>query len=502
VAAGTRVVRQRIARSRLRDEIAKRLAIGTEIVIRSAVALAGLVLAACGGLARGPQGTTAPPAAEGTEDASDALPGSDRAASRPSVVIRGVTVVDVVAGRLLPDRTVTVAGDRIASVTRSTSSPLPPGARVVDGAGGFLIPGLWDMHGHALWSEEAMRTFLPLYVAHGVTGVRDMGGRLPVLASYRAAVDGDDPPWPRVIAAGEVLDGPEPVQADISIPVPDAASAAEAVRHLARSGADFVKVYTLLSREAWLATIAEADRLGLVVAGHVPGDVSPEEAARAGQRSIEHLRDEIEPFCARDAAEECARLARVFREERTWQVPTLVALRAKSHFDDPALATDARLRYLPADLREEWLAWQRARTERGPDHAASKRARFADELWLTGFLAREGVPLLAGTDAGVAFCHPGSGLHDELELLVEAGLTPLDALRAATLGPAGYLDARATMGSIEVGRLADLVLLRRNPLVDVGATREIEGVVLRGRLLERRDLDRLLDEVAALAENE
>lgn len=420
--------------------------------------------------------------------------------SQAPVAIHDVTVVDVVAGILLPHTTVVSIGGRIATVGPAAAAAVPPGAQVIDGGGRFLIPGLWDMHSHSLWSPEAMQTFLPLYVAQGVTGIRDMGGRLSVLAAFRESVTRDNPPWPRVIAAGEVLDGPQPVQADISIPVNDAAQATAAVNSLSRAGVDFIKVYTLLPREAYFAALAEARRAGLPVAGHVPAAITPEEAALAGQRSIEHLRDEIEPFCSPRAANACARLAAQFRTERTWQVPTLVVLHFKAFFDGPAVTTDSRLRYMPPALRAEWLAERQAKLQRGSDYLASRQARYADEMWLTRFLAQEGVPLLAGSDAGTAFSYPGFSLHDELALLVEARLTPLDALRAATLAPAEYLAARGSMGAIEAGQVADMVLLRGNPLASIGATREIDAVVLRGRVLDRQDLDALLATVAATVE--
>lgn len=417
--------------------------------------------------------------------------------AQASVVIRDVTVVDVVAGTLRPQTSVISVGGRIAQVAPTATTAVPPGAQVIDGRGRFLIPGLWDMHSHSLWSLEAMQTFLPVYVAQGVTGIRDMGGTLPVLAALRDSVRRDDPAWPRVIAAGPILDGPMPVHADVSFPVADPASATAAVDALKQAGVDVIKVYTLLPREAYLATLAAARRAGLAVVGHVPAAVTPEQAARAGQRSIEHLRDEIEPFCSPEAVAECTALASVFRAESTWQVPTLVALRPKAFFDDPAIITDARLRYVPSSLRAEWVAERQARLDRGGGYLASKRARFADEVWLTGFLAQQQVPLLAGSDAGTAFSYPGFSLHDELALLVEAGLTPLEALRTATLGPAEYLAARDSMGAIAVGQVADMVLLRSNPLASIAATREIDAVILRGRAFGRADLAEVLEAVAA-----
>jgi len=389
------------------------------------------------------------------------------------------------------------AGPRIAVVASAAGFAVPGGARVVNGRDRFLIPGLWDMHSHSLGSTEAMRTFLPLYGALGVTGIRDMGGHMDVLVAFRASFKQDSPLWPRVVAAGQVLDGPTPGQPDISIGVSDEASAVTAVSSLARAGADFIKVYTLLPRPAYFAVLAEAKRAGLPVAGHVPASVTPEEAALAGQHSIEHLRDEIEPICSPRTAE-CARMAKLFRDRRTWQVPTLVTLRSKAFFDDPALTADPRLRYIPARIREEWLAERQAKMKRGGAYARVRREKYAGEFRLTQFFIQQKVPLLAGTDAGVAFCYPGFGLHDELELLVQAGMTPLEALRAATLAAAEYLGTSGT-GAIEPGQMADMVLLRSNPLKDIGATRQIDAVVVRGRFLDRRGLDSLLAAAAAQA---
>lgn len=433
-----------------------------------AAALAGLAIAACSG-----------------------------SASSIPIVIRNVTVVDVVAGRVRPNSTVIVIGSRITGVGPVATTTVPRGARVIDGNGRFLIPGLWDMHSHSLWSPGAMRTFLPLYVAQGVTGIRDMGGTLEILRAFRDSVSRGDPAWPRVVAAGAILDGPEPVQADVSIAVSDAASAIRAVDSLLKSGADFIKVYTLLPKDAYLALIAEGRRVGLPVAGHVPAALTPEEAARAGQRSIEHLRDELDSFCAPRDADGCTRLAALLRSERVWQVPTLGVLRFKAYFGDTSLITDPRLQYVSADISAPWLGEREGKLRRGSEYAASKRARYADELWLTGFLAKSGVSLLAGTDAGTSFMYQGFSLHDELALLVEAGLSPLDALRAATLAPAEYLAARDSMGTVAVGQVADLVLLRSNPLANIGATREIEAVVLRGRVLDQRALRAMMDSVAA-----
>lgn len=414
------------------------------------------------------------------------------------VAISDVTVVDVVTGQLQPHSTVVFAGARITAVGPTAEMALPRGTEVFDGRGLYVIPGLWDMHVHALWSPEIPGTFLPLFVALGVTGIRDMGGRLDVLTTTRDLLRAGDQPWPRVIAAGLVVDGPQPVEPSISIPVGDASSARAAVDSLARAGVDFIKVYTLLPGEAFFEVVAAAGRIGLPVAGHVPGAVTPEEAARAGQRSIEHLRDELELLCSPRNVRQCEELAEVLRAERTWLTPTLVPLRMKAYFDDPALLADERLRYIGPELQREWRALRESKLSRGLAYRDEKRQRYSDALWVTRFFADQNVGLLAGTDAGVAFSYPGFSLHDELTLMVEAGVSPLAALRSATLGPAEFLGARDSLGAIAVGHTADLVLLRANPLADIAATREIEAVVLRGRILDRRRINEILNSVAAV----
>lgn len=421
-----------------------------------------------------------------------------RGTDQSAVLIRNVSVVDVEAGRSSPPTDVFVIGDRITKVGAAIRPPESTALRELDGTGLFVLAGLWDMHSHSLWDTAAMRSFLPQYTVAGVTGIRDMGGKLAVLAQYRREMREVTPPWPRVVASGEVLDGPEPVQADIAIPVADSAAAARTVDSLARAGADFIKVYTLLPSEAYAGAGVAARRHGLPLTGHLPAAVPVRGAIAAGQRSIEHLREEIEPFCLPRDDAACAELARDLGTAGVWQVPTLVALRPKAYYDDPADTLDPRLALIPEDLRREWISARRARARRQVD-PADRRARYAHLEWLTAFFVREGVPVMLGSDAGNPFAYPGSGVHDELELLVRAGLTPAEALHAATVGPARYLAAEDSMGRVAAGQVADLVLLRRDPLEDIRAVREVEAVILRGRVLDRAALDRLLEPVRGTA---
>jgi imidazolonepropionase-like amidohydrolase len=441
---------------------------------RSTVLAAALALAACSRPA--PKPAAAPP--------------------EPSLAITHVTVVDVAAGRLVGGQTVVVRGERIMAAGDTARVAVPPNATLLDGRGKFLIPGLWDMHVHALFDAEVARAFLPAFVAYGVTGVRDMGGKVDVLRAARFAVLAGTLVGPRIVAAGAILDGPQPVDPSVSIAVGTPDQARAAVDSLAAHGADFIKVYTLLPRAAYFAVLREAARLRLPVGGHVPADVSTLEAADSGQRSVEHLRDEVEPLCKTvDAA--CGRLLDSLRAHHVWLVPTLVVLRAKAILDDSSLIQDPRLGTVPDLVRRAWDGIRAGKSGRPPAYWREKRTRFRGELALTGAAWKDGVPLLAGTDAGALYTYPGSSLHDELVQLVRAGLTPAAALRAATLGAAEFLGSTDSMGTVATGKVADLVLLDADPLADIRNTRSIRAVVLRGRLFGRGALDSLRTDATA-----
>jgi len=236
------------------------------------------------------------------------------------VLIEDVTVIAVREARALPHRIVAISGTRITAVAPA----------------GELRAG--DHPGAAL----AVATFLPAYVANGVTGIRDMGGDLRILTAVRDSIRSGSPRFPRICAAGAVLDGPEPVDPSISIAVADSKGARPAVDSLRNAGADFLKVYTLLTRAGYFAIVTDAHRTGMPVAGHVPAEVTPAEAAAAGQRSVEHLNDELEPLCTRATAEACASRLAQFRRHGTWQVPTLVVLRMKAYADEALYTVDPR----------------------------------------------------------------------------------------------------------------------------------------------------------------
>lgn len=413
------------------------------------------------------------------------------------LAIVGATVIDPRDGARTPARTVLVDDGRIVAVGAEGTLVVPAEARIVDGHGRYLIPGLWDMHVHALWDPIVRDTFLPTFVAYGVTGVRDMGGTIEVLQQIRAErsaaeTRGEDPPWPRIVAPGPILDGPEPVDPSISraISTPDQARAA--VAELDALDVDFVKVYTLLPPEAYRAVAEAARGRGLPVAGHIPHGIDAIEAA-SGMRSIEHMRAETGGLCADMSADRCSTVLATLHARGVRQTPTLVPRRARAHLDDRALTASPELDLIPAVLRAVWFA-NRDKTLRrsSADDMRARREDFARENAMVAELRARGIPMLAGSDAGADWAYPGSGLHDELELLVDAGLTPREALWMATVGAAEYFGLR-DQGWIGAGHAADMVLLDADPLDDIRNTRRISAVVMRGRLYDRVRLDALLE---------
>lgn len=448
-------------------------------------------------------------------------------ASTASLAIRNVNVVDVERGRVIAGQNVLIAGSVIEAV-QSADRPLPGGIPIIEGKDRYLIPGLWDMHVHSSSDRFTRDIFLPLYVANGITGIRDMKGDCFAPCDALESSAEQLHAWRSDIAAGRLI-GPEIVGASPLINSPragqpstvqrpgKAADARALVRLMRDRKVDFLKVYGRLAAEPFAALADEANRLGMPFAGHVPFAVRASDASRAGQRSMEHLFGVMEECSSREdelrprllealektsgqfgplmemldsfSAEKCASLYSTFKAHGTWQVPTLII--EQNPFSDASLR-DPRLKYLPAKEKAYAAEYAARLFAFWPDGAKSVD-RYRRMKWqIVRAMSKAGVGLLAGSDSMAPYIIPGFALHDELELLVAAGLTPAEALRAATLNPAKFFGRAHELGTVAAGRKANLVLLRANPLTRIGATREIETVVLQGRALNRQALDRLL----------
>ena len=456
---------------------------------------------------------------------------SIEAADRGSLVLTHVTVIDATGAPAKSDMTVTITDGRISKVAKTSEIHPARDAQVLDAGGKFLIPGLWDMHTH--WEQT---DYLPLFLANGVTGLRIMWGDT-THHEWRRQSEAGQLLAPHLVIASALIDGPKPFWRG-SISVSNEDQARQAVRQAKEDHADFVKVYTFLPREEYFAIADEAKKQGIPFAGHVPLSVSPEEASRAGQKSFEHLLTVLSACSSRSdefmqaqradladdlsgrpdfwgnhfkamrqaeldnySSEKAAALFAVFKSNGTWQVPTLTLLRSIAYVDDHSFTNDPRLKYMPPRLREEWNREDSA-NDFGPrsseDHAFFKK-EFAKELELVGAMQKAGVGILAGTDTSNPYCMPGFSLHDELGLLVKAGLTPMQALQAATSNPARFLGTEKDFGTIEEGKVADLVLLDANPLDDIANSRKISSVIYGGKLFPRAALDTMLAKIEALA---
>ena len=466
-----------------------------------------------------------------------------------ATAIVNVTVVPMTDVPLLRDQTVVLRGDRIVELGPSSAVAVPSDARRIDGRGRFLIPGLWDMHAHLPDDDVARGLVFPLYVTNGVTGLRVMLGdcdslcagedsagyspRYSVVDRWKREIVVGSLLAPRLVTAGNGLEGPQRVFPQSRI-VRDSADADAAVATARAHHADFIKVIGNVPPPAYFTLLRLARRNGLPVAGHLPAGVSAFAASDSGQRSIEHLHgawrlctsrpDSVAALrAARSADTSAARRAALSRaithlsattfDERscqayfatlvrngTWQVPTLSPPREIGRLQEYDAAADPYAAYATAKQRAEW------RPENDPQYRemtsedfASLRELFALCLRIVGAMSRAGVPLLVGTDVGGPHIYPGFSEQQELSYFVDAGLTPRAALEAATIAPARFLGATDSLGTVAVGKRADLVMLDANPLTDIRNVARVRTVVVRGRVLERAELDRMLRRARAFA---
>jgi imidazolonepropionase-like amidohydrolase len=437
---------------------------------------------------------------------------AELAASQGTLAITHVTVIDGRDSLPRVDQTVVIRGARIVAVGSTRTTTTPASAVIVDGRGKFLVPGLWDMHVHTVVPRG--EDMLGLYVANGVTGVRDMAGDLVQLTAWRKRIAAGELRGPRMVVSGPYIEG-----GDVSIPhilarTPDEARAA--VDSLVRLGVDFIKIHSQLTRDVYFAAARAARAKGMTFAGHVPRTVTAEEASDSGQRSIEHLltipnmctaaeslalqpRFPMQSVFGRCTAENLSPLFARFVRNRTWIVPTFVAQYEVAVMPKREVPGDSLAHYIPDTLRRYVAEIFPQPPDVPADADIVGRALFEKRLAVVGAMYRAGVHVLPGTDAPLRNSPPGFGLHEELGLLVRAGLTPFQTLTAATLEPARFLGMTDSLGTVAVGKLADLVLLEANPLADIANTRRVAAVVANGRLFDGADRDRLLRHLASSA---
>jgi imidazolonepropionase-like amidohydrolase len=448
------------------------------------------------------------------------------------LAIRNVTVIDATGAPAAPGMTVVFQDGAIRDIGKTPDISIPEGATVADGSGKFMIPGLWDMHIHLALVDHpgwTRKITLPLLTANGIAGVRDTGGNLEELRRIQSEMAAGTIPMLHFVTPGSMLDGPgEPFPGVVR--VEDGASARKAVATLSEQKVDYIKVLSSLPREVFLAVADESRKRGLPLAGHQSQGITIAEISDAGQKCIEHLdgvllgcsSGETEIRAAIDEAlkredfgafagirvrmldtydeQKASALFRKFAGNGTWQAPTLTFLRVQASLHDAGDIASTNLKYVPKAMREKWLEAAAARKVSDADRELGKR-RYRKNLELVAAMKKAGVGVLAGTDSDgdTAFLVPGFSLHDELSNLVEAGLTPMEALLSATSEAARFLGREKSRGTLQKGMAGDAVLLDANPLDNIANTRRIHAVILGGKLMPRKFLDGMLSAVEQAA---
>jgi hypothetical protein len=464
-------------------------------------------------------------------------------------LIQDVSIIDVESGSIIPNQSVVVKGNKIASVGPSADMATPAGARMIDGTGKFLIPGLWDAHIHTSGNAESRNAILPLLIANGVTGARSMAGDCHIdiedggcgepvatisdVRKWREEIVAGTLVGPRIVASSFYTNGPDSLEESSVINPGNAEHARAYARLLNDRGVDLIKVYSGMYREAFFAVADEARGLGLEFGGHVPLTVRASEASDAGMATIEHITGILEECSTKEEAlrptlvasyqgvdelsqafwptlvelaesfddQKCQQLYERLAANGTWHIPTLNvdAFYAGLELPRQDWRDDSNIKYVPRIEVELWNRLEHDYFEGVENYKQALQPHFQKSFEITQDTHRAGVPMMAGSDAGEYGIVWGFGLHDELEFLVVAGLSELEALQAATLSPARYRGMEDQLGTVEKGKLADLVLLSANPLEDISNTQAIDIVIADGRVYRRSELDALLNKVEEYA---
>ncbi|MEX0300006.1 MAG: amidohydrolase family protein [Kordiimonas sp.] len=444
--------------------------------------------------------------------------------TRPqSTLIKNVSIIDVTTGNTLPSQDILVNEGTIAQIGTNLPSS---DAFVVHGQGKYVIPGLIDMHAHSI--KLSPYIMHPMMVAAGVTTVRDMNGCIGEADAWVACAD-EKRAWHQAVSAGDMVSPhydkitglainggseiPDTLDSALGGATPEGARAR--VTFAKQRGLDFLKPYSEIPREGYFELAKAAGEQDLYLAGHLPFRVSAFEAIEAGQRSIEHamlfvwecfpemtsLRESSDirsvytnelrmRMIKEHDTKRCSALHQAMKQQGTAFVPTHTTRKLDAYALDENYRNDARLKYIPAPLRMLWLQDADGMARRAGEGAAeSFQAFYEFGIEQTGIAHKAGVPIFVGTDTPDSFAFPGSGMHDELDHFIKAGLNPLEALQAATIKPAHFLGLSGQAGEITSGARADLVFLSENPLNDIRALRNIEAVMLAGNHYDRVALD-------------
>lgn len=452
-----------------------------------------------------------------------------------AICIENVTVIDPIDGEQA-GRTVIIQGDKIIQVRRTEDLSLDQKNTIIDGSGKYLMPGLWDAHVHFAYLEELAPSMFDLFLAYGITSVRDTGGKIDFVKKWKEAAEANPAEAPRVMIAGPLLDGvptvydgSSPTNPPLGVGSQTPADVVAKVKELDAQGVDLLKAYEMLSPDQFRAILGEAKTRDLIVTGHVPLSMDVISAAEAGLNSMEHIRN-LEMSMASNWAElleqrrqllaagrtevggilrsrihsaqrtaaienidpeQEARVLQALAEHQVWQTPTLTLIRAGLYLPFQREDWKQSMSYLPPEMEERWLEGIASYTATGmnEDQEAYRNWCFAE----ISKIHEAGIPIMAGTDCPIFFLTPGLSLHEELWNLEEAGIPTAEVLKTGTINPARYFGMEDELGRVREGYWADLLLLDANPLQEIRNTRRINAVIKQGKLYNRAALDEILE---------
>ena len=461
-------------------------------------------------------------------------------------VIINTNIIDVELGKVDSGMSLILKDNLIIELGKAKAIQTPKNATIIDGKDKFIIPGLWDMHAHTSSDSITRQVAYPLFIANGITGIRDMiadcyneeypcekynSPTIFISRNWKEDVANGNLLGPRSVLGSQRVNGLRGDSSTILSPgTPE--HGREHVIFLKQRGVDFIKIYEECPRDVFFSVAKEAKNQNLPFVGHVPFEVKISEAAKVGIGSIEHCCDEnymlecseiedvlrqkwlnairtktfnigdiiLEMARTYDATK-CDEVFNIIKENHAWVVPTLIV--SESHY--PYLfnwTIDERLKYLPKSERLLWEEWQNDYYHVYGDWDYDKQMEMRKRRFeIIAMMFKKGIPIMAGTDCASIGVFWGSSIHEELELLVQVGLSEIDALRAATLNPALFFKATDSLGSIAKGKIADMVILNKNPLEDIRHTKNINGVFSNGNYFNKSSIDSLLMNVETVVNN-
>lgn len=451
------------------------------------------------------------------------------------LIIKNIAVIDILDGTIAKSMDIVIIKDRITEIIPHRESNTYLANEIIDGKDKFIIPGLWDMHTHTWWAYEE---FFPLLMANGITGIREMWGEPMEVKRIRNKIDSGLVIGPDIISSGAIVDGNPPLWKGSDI-ADSPQKAREIVRSQKSQGADFIKVYSYLERDVYFALADECKKQGISFSGHIPFKVSLEEAVRAGQGSLDHFFG-IMDFCSKEKefltaamrdtdrndslfearkfstflnrmqfetktfdTTKFSSLINLLAESNSWLCPTMITTEGSINRTKPDFKPQDVIKYMPDFAIEGWRPHIDSVSMKTQSVNRAIESEWYNQIAsLFRPLKDGGVKFLAGTDYPNPYCYPGFSLHDELQIFVEkAGFTPLEAIQAATINPAVFLKLDKLIGTVEMGKKANLLILKANPLENINNLRKIDGVILRGKFYKSTVLNDSLEQIVRKAKS-